>query len=153
MCSLWFKKKRVYFRPLTLSRVYSNRFLRNHTEKVVPRVFPSCWKLLAFDRIQLDACCATLWRRFEATLKLRPMIPIFERNEITECPRKPRQPTSVGITWHIQPFSTKSARSVSYLFFFLCFLFNLSRYVFAYAHWNRVSFAITSSLPLPYTAE
>ena len=36
----------------------------------------------------------------------------FERNEITECPRKLRQPTSIGITWHIQLFSTQSARSV-----------------------------------------
>ena len=41
-----------------LLRVYSNRFLRNHTGKVVPRVFPSCWKLLAFDQIQLAAYCA-----------------------------------------------------------------------------------------------
>ena len=36
------KKKRVYFRQLMLLRVYSNRFLRNHTGKVVPRVYPSC---------------------------------------------------------------------------------------------------------------
>ena len=30
---------------------------------------------------------------------------------MTECPIKPRQPTSIGITWHIQPFSTLSKRS------------------------------------------
>ena len=48
------KKKRVYFRRLMLLHVYSNRFLRNHTGKVVPRVFSSCWKLLAFDKIQFD---------------------------------------------------------------------------------------------------
>ena len=59
---------------------------------------------LAFDQIQLDAYRAVVWRRFEATFKLRPVIPIFERNEMTECPIKPRQPTSIGITWHIQPF-------------------------------------------------
>ena len=112
------KKQRVYFRPLMLLRVDSNRFLRNHTGEVVPRVFPSCWKLLAFDQIQLDAYCAVVWRRFEATFKLRPVIPIFERNEMTECPRKSRQPTSIGITWYIQPFSTLSASSVSYQFFF-----------------------------------
>ena len=41
-------KKRVYFRQLMLLRVYSNRFLRNHTGKVVPRVLPSCWKLSRF---------------------------------------------------------------------------------------------------------
>ena len=35
------KQKRVYFRRLMLLCVYSNRFLRNHTGKVVPRVFPS----------------------------------------------------------------------------------------------------------------
>ena len=101
-------------------RVYSNRFmvLRNHTGMVVPRAFHSCWKLLVFDQIQLDACCAVVWRRFEATFKLQPVIPIFERIEITECPRKHRQPTSIGITWHIQPFSMQSARSVSYRFFF-----------------------------------
>ena len=58
------------------------------------------------------------WRRFEATFKLRPVIPIFERNEMTECPRKLRQPTSIGITWLIQPFSMQSAHSVSYRFFF-----------------------------------
>ena len=66
---------------------------------------------LAFDQIQLDAYRAVVWSRFEATFKLRPVIPIFERNEITECPIKPRQQTSIGITWHIQPFSTQSARS------------------------------------------
>ena len=125
MCSLGFKKKKpVYFHRLMLLHVYSNLFLRNHTGKVVPRVFPSCWKLLAFDQIQLDAYCATVWRRFEATFKLRPVIPIFERNEMTECSIKSRQPTSIGITWHIQPFSTQSARSwhaVSQRFFFcLC---------------------------------
>ena len=42
------KKKRVYFRRLMLLRVYSNRFLRNHTGKVIPRVLPSCWKLSRF---------------------------------------------------------------------------------------------------------
>ena len=120
MCSLWFKKKRFYFRPLTSLRIYSNRFLvlRNHTWMVVPHAFHSCWKHLAFDQIQLYACCTMIWRRFEATFKLRLVIPIFERNEMTECPRKPRQPTSIGITWHIQPFSTQSARSVLYRFFF-----------------------------------
>ena len=39
---------------------------------------------LAFDQIQLDAYRAVVWRRFEATFKLRPVIPIFERNEMTE---------------------------------------------------------------------
>ena len=107
------KKKRVYFRLLMIWRVYRNRFLRNYTGKLVPRVFPSCWKLLAFDQIQLDAYCAAVWRRLEATFKLRPVIPIFERNETTECPIKPRQPTSIGITRHIQPYSTQSACSVS----------------------------------------
>ena len=68
-----------------LLRVYNNRLLRNHTGKVVLRVFPSCWKLLAFDQIQLDAYCAAVRRRFEATFKLRPVIPIFERNEMTAC--------------------------------------------------------------------
>ena len=71
MCSLWFRKKRVYFRPLMLFRVYSNRFLRNHTGMVVPRVLPSCWKLLAFDQIQLDAYHVAVWRRLEATFKLQ----------------------------------------------------------------------------------
>ena len=101
-------------------RVYSNRFLVlcSHMGMVVLRVFPSCWKLLTFDQIQLDVYCAAVWRRFEASFKLRPVIPIFERNKMTECPRKPPQPTSVGITWHIQPFSTQSARSISYQFFF-----------------------------------
>ena len=36
------KKKRVYFRRLMLLRIYSNRFLRNHTGKVILRVLPSC---------------------------------------------------------------------------------------------------------------
>ena len=102
-----------------LLRVYSNRLsmLRNHTVMAVLGAFHSCWKLLAFDQIQLNEYCAAVWRRFEATFKLRPVIPIFERNEMTECPRKPRQPISIGITWHIQPFSTQSARSVSYRVF------------------------------------
>ena len=37
---------------------------------------------------------------------------------MTDCPRKPRKPTSIGITWHIQPFSMQSACSVSNRFFF-----------------------------------
>ena len=71
--------------------------------------------------MQLDAYCTVVGRRYETTFKLRPVISIFERNEMTECPRKPQQPNSVGIIWHIQPFPTQSARSVSYQFFFrLC---------------------------------
>ena len=71
---------------------------------VIPHAFHTCWKLLAFDQIQLDAYCTMVWRRFEETFKLWPVITIFERKEMTECPIKPRQPTSIGITWHIQPF-------------------------------------------------
>ena len=37
---------------------------------------------LAFDQIQLDAYRAVFWRRFEATFKLRPVIPIFENRNI-----------------------------------------------------------------------
>ena len=64
-----------------LLRVYSNCFLmlRYHTGMVVPRAFHSCWKLLAFDQIQLDTYCTVVWRQFEATFKLLPEIPIFER--------------------------------------------------------------------------
>ena len=68
------KEESVYFRRLMLLHVYSNRYLRNHTGKVVLRVFPSCWKLLAFDQIQLDAYCAAVRRWFEAIFKLRPVI-------------------------------------------------------------------------------
>ena len=94
-------------------RIYSNRFLmlRNHMGMVATRAFHSCWKLLALNQIHLDAYCAVVWRRFEATFKLRPVIPIFVRNQMSECPRKSRQPTSIWITSHIQPFSTQSARS------------------------------------------
>ena len=100
------KKKGIYFQLLMLLSIYSNHFLMlcNHTGMVVPHVFYSCWKLLAFDQIQHDAYCAMVRRRLEATFKLRPVIPIFERNEMTECPRKPRQPTSIGITWNTNPF-------------------------------------------------
>ena len=73
------------------------------------------------NQIQLDAYCAVVWRWFEATFKLWPVIPIYERNEMIECPRKPQQPTSIGNTWHIQPFSTQSAHSVSYSFFCLSY--------------------------------
>ena len=76
VCSLWLKKTRL------LSAV-DILVLRNHTGMVVPRAFHSCRKLLAFDQIQLDAYCAVVWRRSEATFKLRAGIPIFERNETT----------------------------------------------------------------------
>ena len=102
-------------------RAYSNRFLmlRNLTGIVVPCAFHSGWKLFAFDQIQLNAYFTVLGRRFEVTFKLRPVILIFERNEeMTECPRKSRQPTAIGITWHCQLFSNQPARSVSYRFFF-----------------------------------
>ena len=85
---------------------------------VVLCVFHSCWKLLAVEQIQLDTYCTVVWRWLEATLKLRPVISVFKRNKMTECPRKPWQPTSLRITWHIQPFSTQLAHSVSYRFFF-----------------------------------
>ena len=51
-------------------RTYSNRFLmfHNHPGMVVPRAFHSCWKLLAFNQIQLDWYCTVVWR-FEATFK------------------------------------------------------------------------------------
>ena len=63
------KKKRVYFRRLILLRVYSNRFLRNHTGKVVPHVFPSCWKLSRF-RPSPTWCVSrrglkTIWGNFQ----------------------------------------------------------------------------------------
>ena len=106
-------------------RAYSDYFLMlcNHIGMVVPCAFHSCWRLFAFNQIQLDAYCVVVWR-FEATFKLQPVIPIFERNKMTECPRKPWQPTSVRITWLIQSFSMQSACSVSYRFFLplVCFL-------------------------------
>ena len=97
----------------------SNCFLMlcNHSGMVIPGAFHTCWRFFALNQIQLDAYCTVVWRRYEATFKLRPMIPIFERNKMTECPRKPWQPTSIGITWHIQPFSMQLAHSVSYCFF------------------------------------
>ena len=70
---------------------------------VVPCAFHSCWRLFALNQIQLDAYCAMVWRQYEATFKLRPVILIFERNKITECPRKPQKPTLLGITLYIQP--------------------------------------------------
>ena len=62
-------KKRVYFRRLMLLRVHSNRFLRNHMGKVVPRVFPSCWKLSHF-RPNPTLCVSrrglkTIWGNFQ----------------------------------------------------------------------------------------
>ena len=53
-----------------LLRVYSNRFLRNHMGKVVPRVFPSCWKLSRF-RPNPTWCILrrglkTIWGNFQA---------------------------------------------------------------------------------------
>ena len=106
LCALLWFLKRVYFRPLMSLRVYSNRFLilRNHTGIVILREFHSWWILFALDQMQLDAYCTVVWRQYEASFKLQPVIPIFERNKMTECPRKPRQPTSIKITWHIQTF-------------------------------------------------
>ena len=101
-------------------RACSNRFLmlRKYTGMVIPRAFHSCWRLFARNQIHLDAYCTVVWRWYEAIFKLQPVIPVFKRSEMTECPRKPRQPTSIGIIWYIQPFSTQSARSVSYQFLF-----------------------------------
>ena len=92
--------------------------LHEHTGMVILHAFHSCWRLFAFEQIQLDAYFTMVWRWYAATFKLWPVILIFERNEMTECPRKPWQTTSIVITWHIQPFSTQSTCSVSYQFFF-----------------------------------
>ena len=82
---------------------------------MILRAFHSCWRLFTLDRVHLDAYCT------QTTFKLRPVMPTLERNEMTECPRKSLLPTLIRITWHIHPFSTLSARSVSYRFFFhLC---------------------------------
>ena len=88
---------------------------------MILRVFHSCRRLFSLDQMQHDAYCTVVWRRYETTFKLRPVIPIFGRSEMTECPRKPWQPTSIGITWYIQPFSMQSVRNFWYWFFFcLC---------------------------------
>ena len=121
--AVWDILELVYFRPLMSLRACSNHFLMlcNHMGMVVPHVFHSCWRLFTLDQIQLDKYCTVVWRWYEATFKLRPLIPIFERNKMNECPRKPWQPTSIGITWHSQPFSMQSACNVLYQFFFcLC---------------------------------
>ena len=98
----------------------SNRFLllHNHIGMMILYAFHSCWRLFALNQIQLDAYCTVVWRWYEATFKLQPVIAIFERNKMTECPKKPQQPISIGITWHIQPFSIQLARSILYRFFF-----------------------------------
>ena len=85
VCSLWFLKTRL-FSAIDVISIDSNSFLMlcNHTGMVVPHAFHSCWKLFTFDQIQLDAYCTVVWRWFEATFKLRTMIPIFEINEMTE---------------------------------------------------------------------
>ena len=106
-----------------LLRVYSNRFWRSHTGMVIPHVFHLCWKFLAFDQIQLDAYCAVVWRWFEQLSNWGQWFLFLKKKkkkkkEMMACPRKPRQLTSIGITWHIQPFSTQSSGSVSYRFFF-----------------------------------
>ena len=52
-----------------LLRIYSNRFLRNHTGMVVPHVFLSCWKLSRF-RPNPTWCISrcglkTIWGNFQ----------------------------------------------------------------------------------------
>ena len=80
LCNLWFLKTRLchYEFTVTVSWCYVI---------TLEWWFHSCWKRFAFDQIQLGAYCTVVWRRFEATFKLRPVIPIFERNEMTECPK------------------------------------------------------------------
>ena len=102
-------KKCVYFWPL---------MSHNHMGMVVLREFYSCWKPFPFNQNLLDAYCTVVWRRFEATFKLRPVILIFERNEMTACPRKPQQPTSIGITWH-----TKKSLSWTVFFYPILYVF------------------------------
>ena len=62
-------------------RTWSNCFLmlRNHTGMVILRAFHTCWKLFALDQIQLDEFCTVVWRLYEASFKLQPVIPVFEK--------------------------------------------------------------------------
>ena len=96
--------------------------LRNHMRIVILRTFHSCWRLFTLDQIRLDAHCTVVWRWYTATFKLWLVIPNFERNEMIECPRKPRQLTSIGITWHIQPFFPRSRHAVCTQCLLLVFL-------------------------------
>ena len=104
--------------------VYSIR-LCNHTGMVVLCAFHSCWRLFTFNQIQLDAYCAVVWRWFEATFKLRPGIPIFEK-KVNDWVSKKTMTTNLNRNHMAYPtlfhaVSTQSARSVSYRFFFrLC---------------------------------
>ena len=66
------------------------------------------------DQIQLEVSRAVDFNRCTALLKDCPTIPIFVRNETTELPMYPRHPTSIGSTWHVQPFSMQSDRRSSY---------------------------------------
>ena len=106
-------KKCVYFQRLMLLRVYSNRFLRNHTERWFPVYHLRAENFLAFDQIQLDAYRAWSEDDSRQHSNCGQWFLFLKENEMTECPIKPRQPTLIGITWHIQPFTMQSARSVS----------------------------------------
>ena len=88
LCSLWFLKS-IYFWLLMSLCTCSNCFLmlHNHTGMLILHAFHTCWSLFALDQIQLGAYCTVVWRQYEATFNLQPVIPIFERNEMTEWPR------------------------------------------------------------------
>ena len=74
---------------------------------------------LTLDQIQLDALSAAIWSCCVALCLALFVSPSLVRYEVAVRPMKPRQPTSVGITWQAHPLSSHSMRSFSYRSFFL----------------------------------
>ena len=106
-------KKRVYFQRLMLLRVYSYRFLRNHTGKVFPRVLPSCWKLSRFRPIPTWCISCRGLKTIRGNFQTAASDSYFWKKRNDWVSYKTTTTNRNRNQWHIQPFSTQSARSVS----------------------------------------
>ena len=70
------------------------------------------------DQMQHEASWTVVWRRWKSLFKHRSVMLNFKTKEMTESPRNPQHPNSIGITLHVYPFSTQSSCSDTYQFFF-----------------------------------
>ena len=115
VCSLWFKKNALTFDhwcyysfTVTISYVITwEWWFHIHAETFLLSTKSNLMHIALWsedDLRQLSNC--SLWFLF------------LKETKWLECPRKSWQPTSIGITWHIQPFSIQSSHSVLYRFFF-----------------------------------
>ena len=128
MCSLWFKKKNAF----TFDRWCFYAFIVT-VSYVITREWLFRVYFLHVENLSLSTKSYLMHIALQSEVYLRQLSNCSQRflflkeTKWLSVLKKPRHLTSIGTIRHIQPFSTQSARSVSYRFFFrLCASYRFS---------------------------